>query len=139
MADPHRALGRFFDGELPDSEVDGFRTHLATCKRCQAELEELMQLDVLGTRHLQLQALRSPKVVELRPAPRPQWARWGAVGLALAATVALVVSAPWQRGPSQELWQPAGSDVRLAEARSSYDKAEQWHRQQNLLGPESRP
>jgi len=139
MADPHRALGRFFDGELPESEVDGFRTHLATCKRCQAELEELMQLDVLGTRHLQLQALRSPKVVELRPAPRPQWARWGAVGLALAATVALVVSAPWSRGPSQELWQPAGSDVRLAEARSSYDKAAQWHRQQNLLGPESRP
>lgn len=137
MADPHRALGRFFDGELPDSEVDGFRAHLATCKRCQTELEELMQLDVLGTRHLQLQGLKVPKVVQLKPAPRPQWLKWGGVGLALAATVALVVSARLWRGPSEELWQPAGPDVRLAEARSSYPKAAQWHRQSVPLGPES--
>jgi len=138
MADPHRALGRFFDGELPESEVDGFRTHLATCKRCQAELEELMQLDVLGTRHLQIQALKSPKVVQLKPAPRPPWLRWGStVGLAVAATLVATV-ALWPRGPSRDLWQPAGPEVRLAEARSSYPAASQYHRQQNVLGPDTR-
>ncbi|HEY8212240.1 MAG TPA: zf-HC2 domain-containing protein, partial [Myxococcaceae bacterium] len=133
MADPHQALGRFFDGELPESEVDGFRTHLASCRRCQAELDELMQLDVLGMRHLQLQALQGPRVVPIKPARHRPWWGWATASVALAATVVLVVSAPWPRGPSKGLWQPS-KDERLVAARSSYPGAAQYHPLQRTLG-----
>ena len=132
MANPHQALGRFFDGELPESEVDGFRAHLATCRQCQAGLDELMQLDVLGTRHLQLQQMQRSRVVPIRRVVRPPWLRSAGIGLAAAAALVLVVKAPWSR-PSPELWQP-DKDGRLVEARSSYPQASQYRPVQKTLG-----
>lgn len=36
-------LDAFFDGELPATDADAFRTHLATCDRCQLQLRGRMQ------------------------------------------------------------------------------------------------
>jgi cellulose synthase operon protein C len=133
MANPHQALGRFFDGELPDSEVDGFRQHLATCKECQAELDELMQLDALGLRHLQL--MKVPRVVQLKPVRRsPPWWTWMAAGVALAAAVVLVVNRPGNQVPDS-LWAPREGG-RLADARSSYQRASQHRPLERTLGDE---
>ncbi|HEY1547058.1 MAG TPA: CHAT domain-containing protein [Kofleriaceae bacterium] len=35
------------DGELSTADADAARAHLATCRECQAELDDVMQLDVL--------------------------------------------------------------------------------------------
>lgn len=138
MANPHQALGRFFDGELPDSEVDAFRKHLATCKECQAGLDELMQLDVLGLRHLQLQAVEEPGVVRLRPVQRAPWWAWASAGLALAATVVLVVSGMPKPPPPDDLWQPGG-DHRLTAARSSYPRASPYRPHSLAMGGPKTP
>lgn len=37
-------LGEFADGQLPPAAADRIRCHLATCKRCQAELLHHMLL-----------------------------------------------------------------------------------------------
>jgi anti-sigma factor RsiW len=36
-------LHRFYDRELPDDRRDAYRLHLATCERCQRQLNGLMQ------------------------------------------------------------------------------------------------
>lgn len=47
-----RALERFFDGELDAAEWDTYGAHLATCDKCQNELEDLLQLNAFLIQHL---------------------------------------------------------------------------------------
>lgn len=44
MSDEHAQLHAFADGELSPREADAFRGHLATCPDCQAELQDILQL-----------------------------------------------------------------------------------------------
>lgn len=55
-----RDLGRFFDGETPAEDLEEIRAHLTACAPCQAGLEELLQLDALGHRAVQLKAVELP-------------------------------------------------------------------------------
>ena len=48
--DIHDQVHAFADGELSPEEADTFRVHLGTCAHCQAELEDILQLQALGGR-----------------------------------------------------------------------------------------
>src|SRR5512141_2356795 len=62
--DIHDLVHAFADGELEPAEADAFREHLGTCERCQAELDDI----------LQLQALSGRLAAEAKQAPAPEQA-----------------------------------------------------------------
>lgn len=57
--DLHDQVHAFADGELSPEEADTFRAHLATCGQCQAELDDILQLQALGGRLAELEAKES--------------------------------------------------------------------------------
>lgn len=57
-------LVAYLHGEVPSSEAESIRAHLAVCKVCQGELQMLSDLDTRIARHLNLQA------EQVHPAPR---------------------------------------------------------------------
>jgi tetratricopeptide (TPR) repeat protein len=142
-------VDRFADGEMDPEEAEAFRGHVATCARCQADLDQLAQLHVLETRYrsaLQAGALApaAAPVPAAAPAPvtpiraHPRW-RWAAAGAASALAAALLLwtlSRTLLDRPPDSLWYPGGTH-RLAEGRSAHPRARE-HRPpaQGLLGPQ---
>jgi hypothetical protein len=54
--DIHDLVHAFADGELEPAEAESFRAHLGTCERCQAELDDILQLQALSGRLAAAQA-----------------------------------------------------------------------------------
>ncbi|MFP2930414.1 anti-sigma factor family protein, partial [Pyxidicoccus sp. 3LG] len=94
--DIHDQVQAFADGELSPEEADTFRMHLGTCEQCQADLDDILQLQALGDR---LSALEVKEAVQPAAPPRqdatPSRAfrpAWSHRRTRVAATVALVGS-----------------------------------------------
>ncbi|MBN1206760.1 MAG: zf-HC2 domain-containing protein [Myxococcaceae bacterium] len=150
--DIHELVHAFADGELEPAEAEAFREHLAACQRCQAELDDILQLQALSGRLAATQAKQAAapaeavRPVELAPpaetarsaepppsrAFRPAWARRRTalavvLGGSLAAAFALVVL----RGPGVDTGGVGPEALALApsrslEARLSYGGASGW-------------
>jgi tetratricopeptide (TPR) repeat protein len=131
--DIHDLVHAFADGELEPTEAEAFRAHLATCERCQAELNDILQLQALSGRLASAQAPSVPR----QPAPssnvlRPVWGRrrtaltvvlGGAVAAAFTLAV-LRVPAGGPGGVGAEAL--ALAPTRSLEARLSYGGASGW-------------
>jgi len=115
----HDDVHAFTDGELPPAEAAGFRAHLAQCPRCQAELNDILQLAANSS--------PAPSAIEVPPpakvrvlARRSTWVT--VAGGAVAAALAVFIL----RGPASptEGWTRTGQralEPRLAwEGASSY-------------------
>lgn len=110
--DVHDQVHLFADGELSPEEAQAFREHLGTCERCQAELDDILQLQSLGGRLAEAEA-RAAK--EEAPAPRseaakpsrafrPAWSqrrRWVAA-VALSGSLAAAFAVALLRGPRSD-------------------------------------
>jgi len=134
--DPHAALDRFADGELPPEEAEAFRRHLAGCERCQASLHARVQL--AGLAQDTLAGGAAPGATVLRPA------RWrtraaAAVGVALAAGLAVAIAGRLPGGePDPSLWL-ADRPVRSFEARLSTPAADRYRPYEVVRGAETAP
>ena len=100
MSDLCDRIGPYFDGELTPPEESRFARHLSTCTRCQAELEDLMGLEAAL-------AGRRGKIAPRVPAAPPARRRWiapvaGAVALAAAAALVIVIARPGDGKPRSE-------------------------------------
>jgi hypothetical protein len=151
--DIHDLVHAFADGELEPAEAEAFREHLGTCEQCQAELDDILQLQALSGRLASMEAKKAPapetvapSVEAARPveaarrtedeaassrAFRPAWSRRKRVGLsvvlggALAAAFALaVLRTPGLDGGTPETL--ALAPTRSTEARLSYGGASGW-------------
>lgn len=132
--DIHELVHAFADGELEPAQADTFRAHLGTCEQCQAELNDILQLQALSGRLAPAQAPQAPQAEA--PADsnviRPAWGKRRAVmtvvlGGAVAAAFAVAVLRP-QRG-SEDSGEPATlalAPTRSLEARLSYGAASTW-------------
>ena len=91
------ALDRLLVGELPASEEESVRAHLAGCARCAEALASL-RADRDGARLPSLRVVPLPLAVARRPSP-PAWRRLavGASAFAAAAAFALWLVPPSQR------------------------------------------
>lgn len=56
----HDLVHAFADGELEPAEADSFRQHLGTCEQCQAELDDILQLQALSDRLVSAEAKQAP-------------------------------------------------------------------------------
>jgi len=63
-------LGAFADGELPPDQAEAMREHLATCQACQANLEDILQLQFLEAQLRQQANQRQEQPSEERHQPR---------------------------------------------------------------------
>ncbi|MCY0998956.1 CHAT domain-containing protein [Myxococcus sp. MISCRS1] len=111
--DPHDLVHAFADGELSQEEAEQFREHLATCEACQEELDDILQLQALGTRLGAEEAREAPRDVTT-PVPqqpvasapprafRPAWSRrkWVAAAALSGSLAALLVLVAVRSGPS---------------------------------------
>ncbi|MBZ4372902.1 zf-HC2 domain-containing protein [Corallococcus sp. AS-1-6] len=133
-------LHLFMDGELSESDAEGFRNHLPRCAACEGGLRDLLQLELLAARAL------GTGVAEA-PAAKPEgnvvalgaWVRRNArvvVPLAMAASLCAVFVPRMM---------PAAGDVpavvflenhttRELEARLSDPRADKWRRYSPMLG-----
>jgi anti-sigma factor (TIGR02949 family) len=105
--DREMALQALADGELDAMAAVALEEHLRACADCRAALDRLERLRAV----LRDPALREPAPEQLRarvmaqiprPAPaRPGWVAWGggAVGGALAASLALMLAMPQTSAP----------------------------------------
>ncbi len=116
-------LDAFYDDELPSGQREKFLAHLATCPRCQAELEHRVQLTVAthtwgtGTRA----ATQAPVAAVLAIAPARRRLRpWlGAGGLlAAAAAAVLILRAPGSIDGEDDPIQLADASLMLPPQRS---------------------
>lgn len=151
--DIHDLVHAFADGELEPAEAEAFREHLGTCEQCQAELDDILQLQALSGRLAQSEAKQAPAPEPVAPpvelprpveaarrpedeassrAFRPSWSRRRRVGLsvvlggALAAAFALAVlrTPGLDGGNTPETL--ALAPTRSTEARLSYGGASGW-------------
>jgi tetratricopeptide (TPR) repeat protein len=124
MARPCDKVEVFVDGELPPDEAEAFRFHLPDCAKCQREMADLMQLKLLGQRHVE-RAAASPPLP--RPAPAARWKRPAFLAAsALAAVLAVVVTVRLSPAPlSQDVWLAARPE-RLLEARLGHPGAQHY-------------
>ena len=53
-------LHLFMDGELSESDAEGFRNHLPRCAACEGGLRDLLQLELLAARALSTGAVETP-------------------------------------------------------------------------------
>lgn len=129
----HDLVHAFADGELEPAEAESFREHLGTCEQCQAELDDILQLQALSGRLASMDAKPAPAPVEAAPsrAFRPAWSRRRRAGLsvlvggALAAAFAFaVLRTPGPGGDVPEAL--ALAPTRSMEARLSYGGASGW-------------
>jgi tetratricopeptide (TPR) repeat protein len=125
----HDLVHAFADGELEPTEAEAFRTHLGTCERCQAELNDIRQLQALSGRLAKAQA---PQKKEEAPSNviRPTWGRrrtaltvvmGGAVAFAVAMLRTPGGSRDGEGSPTLAL-----APTRSLEARLSYGAASGW-------------
>ncbi len=109
----------FVDGELPFGEAETFRHHFSDCVSCQAAMANLMQLKLLGHRHLKQAGTQTSANVR-RPVFRPRWmVRSVLVAAASLAAVMVVVL----RQPSALLFP---GDYRHTEGRLSHPGANRY-------------
>ncbi|MFP2908830.1 anti-sigma factor family protein, partial [Pyxidicoccus sp. 3LFB2] len=96
--DIHDQVQAFADGELSPEEADTFRGHLGTCTQCQADLDDILQLQALGGRLAALEAKEAEVPQPIREAPhaaapsrafRPAWSRRRNLVAAVALTGSL--------------------------------------------------
>jgi len=66
-------LSLYIDGELPDEESELLRIHLARCSSCQAQLEDVLQLEALGFEAFASKAAREAPEEEQALARVPNW------------------------------------------------------------------
>ncbi|WP_224363602.1 zf-HC2 domain-containing protein [Hyalangium versicolor] len=71
--DIHDLVHAFADGELEPAEAEDFRKHLGTCKQCQEELEDILQLQSLGGRLAELEGKQAS--IPTEPVPSKEAAR----------------------------------------------------------------
>src|SRR5262245_44315636 len=64
----HDLVHAFADGELETAEAATFREHLGTCAQCQAELDDILQLQALSGRLASMEAKQASAAVERLPA-----------------------------------------------------------------------
>src|SRR4051812_23786020 len=136
-SDLHAQLDRFVDGELPPEQAERFRDHLAGCAACQARLHERVQLAGLAQDTLGAEAARAPGGQVIRPA------RWrvraaAGIGVALAASLAVVVSGRLGGDPPPSLWLANGPQ-RPLEARLASPAADHWRPYQTTRGADPAP
>jgi hypothetical protein len=125
MASPCDNVAQFVDGELPPESAEAFRLHLGDCAKCQREIHELLQYDLLGHEQLQIDAAQAQAGRPLAPVI-PLWRRPAFMaGAALAAILLVLVGV--QRiapaGPRSDVWL-AERPQRLLEARLSHPGAD---------------
>jgi len=129
--DIHELVHAFADGELEPAQADTFRAHLGTCEQCQAELNDILQLQALSGRLAEPRAPQAEAPAESNVL-RPAWGKRRTVmtvvlGGAVAAAFAVAVLRP-QRG-SEDAGGPttlALAPTRSLEARLSYGAASNW-------------
>jgi tetratricopeptide (TPR) repeat protein len=135
--DIHDLVHAFADGELEPAEASAFREHLGTCERCQAELNDILQLQSLSGRLAAAQQAphASAPVAKEEPPPstviRPAWGRKRTaltvvLGGAVAAAFALAVLRAPSEGPGGGADALALAPTRSLEARLSYAGASGW-------------
>ncbi len=125
MASPCDNAAQFVDGELPPESAEAFRQHLPDCARCQREIHELLQYDLLGHEQFQLDAAQAPVARPLATVI-PLWRRPAFMAVATLAAVLLVAVAVRMlspAGPRQDVWL-AERPQRLLEARLSHRGAD---------------
>jgi tetratricopeptide (TPR) repeat protein len=124
--DMHDLVHAFADGELEPTEAEAFREHLAACEQCQAELNDILQLQALSGRLAATQEAPPSNVL------RPMWGRrrtaltvvlGGAVAAAFALAVLRVPSGSTNGVGPEAL---ALAPTRSLEARLSYGGASGW-------------
>ncbi|MDY7225905.1 zf-HC2 domain-containing protein [Hyalangium rubrum] len=144
----HDLVHAFADGELEPAEADAFRVHLGTCEQCQAELNDILQLQALSGRlastQTQASSASAPPAQELRPSQasrpaeeassrafRPAWSRRRrtALTLVLGGSLAAAFALAVLREPGPGAGKPealALAPTRSLEARLSYGGASTW-------------
>lgn len=97
----------FVDGELPPERAEAFRNHLPDCARCQQEVANLLQLEVLGQEHFE----RAEAQVAAEPPRFAPSARWRPQTLVVAAAlvsvlvaIALAVRPEATPAPRGDIW-----------------------------------
>jgi hypothetical protein len=125
MATPCDQIEPFFDGALSQEEAEAFRLHLADCTKCQQEMDNLLQLHLLGQRSVE-RAARHEAAKAPRPTPRFRW-KLPSLGAAAALAATLLVGV-WVRLPTalslqSDVWL-AQNSKRLLEARVSHPNAD---------------
>ncbi|PTL81085.1 CHAT domain-containing protein [Vitiosangium sp. GDMCC 1.1324] len=132
MSDLHDSVHAFADGELDPPEAEAFREHLGTCEQCQAELEDILQLQALGTRLAEHEAplARPPEPMAPRSrAFRPAWRSRAVRAMVLGGSLAAAVSLALLGTSSLETAGPLPTEVlalaptRAMEARLAYGGA----------------
>lgn len=120
MSVPCSEIQRFADAELSVEEARTFQLHLASCRRCQAELFDLVHLDVLSQ---EAAARRQPSVRRLwRVIPLARG--WIPVALAASLLVLAVGSVLLTRDRQPALL--ATAERRFMEARLSHPGASRF-------------
>ncbi len=109
-------LHAFADGELERAEAERFREHLATCARCQRELEDVLQLASLSG-ELEKKERARVLLFPFKPTRRAAFALVSAV--AAAAAVVLVVKLPRTEADPYGLGESRPLEARLTHAGAS--------------------
>ncbi|ATB35238.1 hypothetical protein CYFUS_000650 [Cystobacter fuscus] len=123
------------EGELPPERAELFRQHLPDCARCQRELANFLQLELLTKRHLEMDEGRA----EAQPTPWrvPRWLPPFA-GAALMLVLLVVAGRfvyPRVVAPTEDVWLTATTE-RLLPARLSHPKASNYRPlRDRLMGP----
>jgi cellulose synthase operon protein C len=127
MSTPCENLSPFVDGELGPEEEARFRDHLLSCESCQVRLSNAVQLELRAERLLGSKAADVAELPRARPASgwRRALPRVVGAGLALAASVALLVYVSQPRSVSPEVWL-AEAPTRGLEARVSDARADRY-------------
>ncbi|RKH72997.1 zf-HC2 domain-containing protein [Corallococcus aberystwythensis] len=132
-------LHLFMDGELSESDAEGFRNHLPRCAACEGGLRDLLQLELLAARAL------GTGVVEA-PAAKPEgnvvalgaWVRRNArvvAPLAMAASLcAIFVPRMMTDTEVPAVVFLENQTTRELEARLSDPRADQWRRYSPMRG-----
>lgn len=132
-------LHLFMDGELSESDAEGFRNHLPRCAACEGGLRDLLQLELLAARALGVGAAEQPvsnprgNVVALGA-----WVRRNArvvAPLAMAASLCAIVvprMMPVAEVPAVVFLE--NQSTRELEARLSDPRADQWRRYSPMRG-----
>lgn len=126
-------IEQFVDGELPPGEAETFRLHLPDCAECQREVAELLQLALLGERHVEGGTGNGPVIPRIFPS-----SRWMRPALLLGATLcmALVLAVLLPRpapSPKEDPWL-ANRPRRLLEARLSHSDADRYRPLERMMG-----
>ncbi|HEY8211200.1 MAG TPA: CHAT domain-containing protein [Myxococcaceae bacterium] len=125
MSDLHGRADEYAEGLLSPDEERAFQEHLRSCRTCQAELEDDLQMRALEER---IRAERR-RVVPFRR----RLTTWGSAGLfAAAAAAVLLWVRPW--APTQPETLLAFAGPRLIEGRVAYAGADRYRAYDPMRG-----